>query len=104
MHSVLHETVRLNSGLSMLNDQNHFEDCLNIRENIFSMIVSIYQSGLTSKKSSKMSHMYRALLYLDRVEFDLKSIDIPECWNDFENVLREIRDLRDEINSYLHDI
>ncbi len=104
MHSVLHETVRLNSGLNLLHDQNQFKDCLKIRENIYSMIVCIYQSGMTSKKSSKTNHLYRALLYLDRVEFDLKSIDIPECWNDFENILREIKDLRDEINSYLHDI
>jgi len=104
MHSVLHETVQLNSGLNRLNDQNHLSDCFKIRENIFSMIISIYQSGMTSKKSLKMNHMYGALLYLDRIEFDLKSIDIPECWNDFDNIIRDIKDLRGEINSYLLDI
>jgi len=104
MHNVLHETVGLSSGLDRLNDQNQLEECMRIRENIFSLIVSIYQSGLTSQKSSKMGHLYRALLYLDKVEFDLKSIDIPECWNDFENILREIDNLRNEINSYLLDM
>jgi hypothetical protein len=104
MHSVLHETVRLNSGLNRLNDQNHLLNCLNIREHIFSLIISIYQAGLTADRSRKANHLYRALMYLDRIEFDLKSLDVPDCWRDFDNILREVSYLRNQVNSYLYEV
>ena len=104
MHSVLHETIRLNTGLNRLNDQNHLKNCLTIREHIFSLVISIYQAGLTTDRARKKNQLYRALMYLDRIEFDLKSLDVPDCWRDFENILREVSCLRNQVNSYLYEI
>ena len=101
MHNVLHQAVNLNNGLVDLHSQETGGRLQETREHIFALIISIGRCRLSVERNARNGHMYRALVCLDRIEFDLRSMDGFEWARDIESILREISLLRREINAFI---
>lgn len=97
MKNLIHEAVCLHSDLQETGTLKHPADCVKIRDGIYSFIISLYHSSLTEDDTLKMGYLYSSLVHLDQVEFELRSIDLPEGWKDIDIIFREITGLRRSI-------
>lgn len=97
MKNLIHEAVCLHSDLQETGSLKHPADCVKIRDDIDSLLISLYHSSLAEDENIRAGYLYSSLVHLDKLEFELRSLDLPEGWRDIDIIFREITGLRHSI-------
>jgi|GEM_PF-3153528 len=97
MNNILYEAVCLHSKLQETGTIKQQDDYTKLRQGIYSLMISLYRSSLEEDKYIRTGHLFSSLVHLDQLEFELKSLDLPEGWKDMDFIFREINGLRRSI-------
>ena len=101
---LLDDVLRLHSDLHESGTIKEPDDYISIRNSIYSLIISLYQSSLAEDEHIRTNYLFSSLVHLDKVEFELRSLDLPEGWKDLDYIFREIGGLRQSIYAVVLDM